>query len=237
MLIQNRYRRQFSKVESGAAISKNERIRLSVESFYRAVGYNTACVVLTGRNNRQLIRKVSGRSAEDPIVHSSVYPEEKQPMSIASNRYARAGGYNIIELAMVIFTTMVLAAFALISYSGTDETRDASMVHSAQAILQTIVSQGAARADITPSEFSSSPEFSKSVLMAIQLAMSERNGGNAGVQFTLSGNEYVMKITGSQRLAKFDITNTGDVRLTDLNRFERYEVDKSDAVWKISKRH
>jgi prepilin-type N-terminal cleavage/methylation domain-containing protein len=142
----------------------------------------------------------------------------------------RSTGYNLIELGMVIAVVSVLAAFALISFGNTGEQRDAQMVMSAQASLQSIVSQGAVRMDRRPDQLPSA-----AVLMAVQSAVSQNGAANNGVSFTGNGNQFTMTISGSNRGATFEISNTGDVRLIGLNNFANYTVDMTNAIWTIKK--
>jgi prepilin-type N-terminal cleavage/methylation domain-containing protein len=139
-------------------------------------------------------------------------------------------GYNLIELGMVIAVVSILAAFALISFGNTGEQRDAQMVMSAQASLQSIVSQGAVRMDLRPDQLPSA-----AVLMAVQSAVSQNGAANNGVSFTGNGNQFTMTISGSNRGATFEISNTGDVRLIGLNNFANYTVDTTNAIWTIKK--
>ncbi|HEY9687507.1 MAG TPA: prepilin-type N-terminal cleavage/methylation domain-containing protein [Coleofasciculaceae cyanobacterium] len=142
----------------------------------------------------------------------------------------RSTGYNLIELAMVIAVVATLAAFALISFGNTGEQRDAQMVMSAQASLQSIVSQGAVRMDRRPDQLPAA-----AVLMAVQSAVSQNGAANNGVSFTGNGNQFTMTISSSNRAATFEISNTGDVRLIGLNNFANYTVDTTHAIWTIKK--
>jgi hypothetical protein len=145
--------------------------------------------------------------------------------------WASTAGFNLVELTMIIFTISLLAAFAVVSFGNTSEQRDATMVQSAQASLQSIVSQGSVRMDTRPDQLPTS-----AVLMAVQSAVGENGGNNSGVHFTNNGgNQYTMTIDSSGRAATFDISTSGDVRLIGLNSFPNYTVDKNNAVWTIKK--
>lgn len=139
-------------------------------------------------------------------------------------------GFNMIELGLVMAILGILAAFAMVSFGNTGEKRDATMVQSAQASLQSIVSQGAVRMDTRPDQLSPS-----AVLMAVQATVGQSGSSNAGVHFSNSGNQYVMTIDNSRRSATFDIASNGDVRLIGLNNFPNYTVDRSNAIWTIKK--
>jgi hypothetical protein len=150
--------------------------------------------------------------------------------SRVGGRRAAGPGITMIEVAMVIAVLLTLAAFAFVSFGTRGESSDAGLVQSAQASLQSIVSQGALRMDTRPDRLP--PD---AVLIAVQSALGESGGSNAGVRFTNSGNQYVMTIDRSRRSAIFDIAANGDVRLVGLNNFPNYTVDRSHDVWSIKK--
>lgn len=150
--------------------------------------------------------------------------------SLKTTRVSKPG-YTIIELALVIMVLAVLAAFAVVSFGNTSETRDASMVQSAQASLQSIVSQGSVRMDVRPADLNSA-----AVLTAIKTTVGESNTANRGVTFTAAGRVYTMSIPGSKRKAVFEIdAQTGDVKLTGLTNFPNYKVDNTNAIPTITK--
>ena len=138
-------------------------------------------------------------------------------------------GYSLIELGLVIAIVAILAGFAITSFGNTGETRDASMVQSAQASLQSIVSQGSVRQDVKPVNLQPA-----AVITAIQSSF----GQGQNVTFTSSGGaggtQYTMTIQNN-RSATFQVTPTGDVSLIGINKFYHYQVDKSNAVWTIQK--
>jgi prepilin-type N-terminal cleavage/methylation domain-containing protein len=168
-----------------------------------------------------------------PLPTSVQIEEEREslpPMKLHRTRRSATKGFTLIELAMVIAVMAILSAFALVSFGNSGEKRDATMVQSAQASLQSIVSQGAVRMDTRPDQLPPN-----AVLMAVQAIVGQSGTGNSGVLFTNNGSQYTMTINGSSRSATFDISSTGDVRLIGLNNFPNYTVDKSSAIWTIKK--
>lgn len=138
-------------------------------------------------------------------------------------------GISVIEVAMVIGILAIISVFAVVSFGNTSEVRDASMVQSAQASLQSIISQGAVRMDVKPYDLNEAM-----VLTAIRANIGERGTTNRGVTFTSPGpHSYTMTIGTSQRSATFDVSTTGDVRLrSPLNNFPHYQVDANGIIQK-----
>lgn len=136
-------------------------------------------------------------------------------------------GFTLIELAMVIAVIAILSAFALVSFGNTGETRDATMVQSAQASLQALISQGAVRMDKKPYDLDE-----KSVLTAIRATAGELSATkNRDVTFTSNApKQYTMTIGSSRRSAVFEVSTTGDVKLKALNNFQHYQVDPSNGI-------
>lgn len=128
-------------------------------------------------------------------------------------------GFTLIELAVTIAVIAILAAFAVTSFGNSSEVRDAAMVQSAQAALQSVVSQGSARMDLPPDQLNSA-----SVLNALRASFNTNGATNSSVQFTASGNNYVMTIPSAGRTATFSIGASGDVNLSGLNNFTTYQV-------------
>jgi prepilin-type N-terminal cleavage/methylation domain-containing protein len=131
------------------------------------------------------------------------------------NTFPSRSGFTLIELAIAIAIIGLLAAFAFLSFGTAGEDRDAAMVQSSQASLQTIVSQGATRMDLSPQALRDS--HPQQILLAVQAAIGQTAGKNADVQFSLSGTNFVMTIPKSGRTATFTITDTGEVQLTNLS--------------------
>src|SRR5262249_51816762 len=148
----------------------------------------------------------------------------KQPLTRLA--FSARAGYTLIEMAIVIAILGILAGFAIVSFGGSGETRDASMVQSAQASLQTLVSQGAVREDVRPDSLSSS-----AILTAIQANVNQIGSADQGISFASPGaKQFTMTIKNSGRSATFDISSNGDVRLIGLNKFQNYQVDNSNAI-------
>lgn len=143
-------------------------------------------------------------------------------MNAAKNRkmFSRAAkrGFTLIELAMTMAVIAITAAFAMTTFQGSDEARDAAMVQSAQAALQSVVSQGSARTDTAPANLNPS-----NVMNALKATFNS-NGPNTSVQFSLSGSNYTMTMSGKNRAATFGIGNNGDVNLISLSNFTDYTV-------------
>lgn len=129
----------------------------------------------------------------------------------------------MVELAMIMVIIAMLAGFGVVSWGNLAEQRDASMVQSAQADLQSIVSQGSARMDVSPKDLRD--KYSQQILLAIQAAVSDNQNSNSRVLFTNSGGNFTMLIQSSGRQASFAITNSGDVNLTQLSNFTVYKVN------------
>jgi type II secretory pathway pseudopilin PulG len=140
----------------------------------------------------------------------------------SSNPLKRAvkRGYTVLELVMIILIVAVLAAYSWTSFQGTDEARDAAMVQSAQAALQSIVSQGSARSDLPPDQLQPG-----NVLNALNASFSTTGNGSS-VKFSLSGSDFLMSIpnNGRNRSARFHIGANGDVNLLNLSNFTDYTV-------------
>jgi len=137
-----------------------------------------------------------------------------------STRLKRAAkrGFTLIEMAVVIAIIAITAAFAYTSMQGTDEARDAAMVQSAQAALQSVVSQGSARTDLAPASLNQTD-----VLNALKASFSTQ-AANSAVKFSPTGGNYMMTITGKGRTATFGIGANGDVNLLSLSNFTDYTV-------------
>lgn len=152
----------------------------------------------------------------------------KQPLT----RKAASSGFSMVELAIVIVLMAILSAFAIVSFGGAGEARDASMVQSAQASLQALVSQGAVRQDVRPDSLPTN-----AVLTAIQATVNQKAGGiDQGVTFSTPGtNQFTMTIKNSKRSATFRTTANGDVELFALNGFQNYSKDTSNAIPTIKK--
>lgn len=136
-------------------------------------------------------------------------------------------GYSLIELAVVIMMIALFGAFAMTSLMGTDEDRDAAMVQTAQVSLQQVVSQGAARLDISPNQLNPG-----AVLMAVQATVNQSGEANNGVTFELDGSGYKINISSSGRGASFSIGENGDVECSQAIEFSKYTC--ADGI--ISKR-
>jgi len=147
-------------------------------------------------------------------------------MPIRTVQHRSASGFTLVELVMVILILALLSAFAVVTLGRSDESRDAAMVQSAQASLQTIVSQGAARMDVTPRELNQ--QHAPAIRNAVQATVGQNSND---VQFTIEGGRYVMTIDSSARRAWYRITDNGDVLLDNISSdFTGYSVDRASGT-------
>jgi prepilin-type N-terminal cleavage/methylation domain-containing protein len=132
-----------------------------------------------------------------------------------------APGFALVELVLTIAVIAILAAFTVTSFGDSSEVRDAALVQSAQAALQSIVAQGSARMAMTPATLRDS--YSGSVLNALKASFNTTGTTYTSVQFTPSGNDFIMTIPSSGRSATYSISTSGDVTLSGLSNFTTYE--------------
>lgn len=128
----------------------------------------------------------------------------------------RKGGFTLIELGVVIAVIAILATFLVVSLTGMDESRDAGMVQSVQASLQSVVTQASTRLDVPPSQLSP-----QNVINAVRI--------NIPNQAVLD-NTYRLSFPQSGRGAQFAIANNGDVRITQLINFTSFTVNPTDGT-------
>jgi prepilin-type N-terminal cleavage/methylation domain-containing protein len=146
------------------------------------------------------------------------------------NKIQKSAGFTIIETSVAIAILALLAAFVVTSFAGTDETRDAKMIQSAQASLQTVVAQGAARLDVTPRELRVGSLGA--VLLAAQEYIGQQNTRHNGVSLQQAGGEIVLNIESSNRQGTFAIQDNGDVTLQGVSNFSQYEA-KNGIIHKL----
>lgn len=137
-------------------------------------------------------------------------------------RYSTAkSGYSLLELGLIIGVMAVLSCFALVSFGNMGEERDAKMVQAAQASLQSIVSEGAARLDMRPADFGDD-QF-QAVLLAAQASIGQRTGTNSSsVQLSRAGRNYTLTIASTGRQAVFSLSTSGNVDLIRVDNFGSY---------------
>ncbi|MBX2861215.1 MAG: type II secretion system GspH family protein [Vampirovibrio sp.] len=141
-------------------------------------------------------------------------------------RSSAQNGFTIVELACVLVITAILATFAVATFSGMDETADASLVQSVQTSLQAVISQGSTRLDTAPTALNPA-----NVINAVCSA------GNAGCgnQYTINsggGAGYTVNFVQSGRGAVYDVNANGDVGINTLNGFSRFSIGANGTIVK-----
>lgn len=122
---------------------------------------------------------------------------------------------------MILAVIAILSSFAMVSFGNLGEERDAKMVQAAQASLQAIVSEGAARLDMRPADFTDD-QF-QAVLLAAQASIGQKMGvSNSDVRLSRSGRNYTLSIAKSGRQAVFSVSTTGNVDLNRVDNFGSY---------------
>ncbi len=153
-------------------------------------------------------------------------------MKSRSSKYARSQGFSLMELAIILGIIATLSSFAMVTFGNLDEERDARMVQAVQANLQSIVSQGAARLDLRPSEFQDA-QF-EAVLLAAQASINQKVGAAPGsIRLERSSrNYYILTIPSKGRKAHFEVDSEGKVNLTKVDEFNAYIVGSDDTIKK-----
>jgi type II secretory pathway pseudopilin PulG len=128
----------------------------------------------------------------------------------------RASGFTLIEVGIVLLTVGVLSSVGIIAYAGLDETRDAAMVQSVQTQLQTTVSQAVVRLDVTPDS------LSKSDLVSVLKT-------NLTDQAVLD-NTLKLSLSKGKRSAAFAIAANGDVGISSISGFSRYQISNNNTL-------
>jgi prepilin-type N-terminal cleavage/methylation domain-containing protein len=133
--------------------------------------------------------------------------------TIRSKQFANAG-YTLVEVAMVIAILALLGSFAIISFGNAGEQRDAAMIQSAQASLQSIISQGAVRMDMRPDDLATTNPAA--VINAVNAVIGSANGQNRGVTFRANQYPYRMTIASTGSWVEYVVQN-GDVLISQIS--------------------
>lgn len=113
-----------------------------------------------------------------------------------------------IELGVTLTIVAMLLMFAVVSYTGFQETQDASVVQSVHTALQSTVAQAAARQHVPAMSLGA-----QNVINAIKLNMPT----SVTLRATgLSTTPFEMTFPASDRKAYFSIEPNGDVRIKGL---------------------
>ena len=126
-----------------------------------------------------------------------------------------AKGVTLIEIAVIIAIMAVLTGFGTLAWTGLGESRDASMIQAAQANLQTVITQGTARMDRSPTWLYTNN--TAGIQNAMNALLQDTAGNNTSIDFIVSpAGTATLSIVGSGRTATYTITNEGNVQLTGL---------------------
>ncbi|MEM0950727.1 MAG: prepilin-type N-terminal cleavage/methylation domain-containing protein [Cyanobacteria bacterium P01_H01_bin.74] len=132
-------------------------------------------------------------------------------------------GYSLIELALTIAILVILSTFAYVSFGDTQEARDARLVQSTQAVLQTVVTQGTARLSLTPTQLRNT-QLPAVLVAARSYIGQDGNTSSNGVQLASNGNTIVVSIDDSSRQATYSIEDNGNINLLTVTNFNHYEA-------------
>jgi prepilin-type N-terminal cleavage/methylation domain-containing protein len=145
-------------------------------------------------------------------------------------QYLAQHGVNFIEIALVIAVVAVLSAFAMVSFGVLNEERDAEMVISAQATLQSCVTQGATRLDIRPEAFKA--DHYEMVLTAARAGIGQKEGTHGDVRLVRSDSRFTLTIPSTGRSAEFQVDPNGTVRLVSIGKFspDKYKIDSATGI-------
>lgn len=131
-------------------------------------------------------------------------------------------GFTLIEMVVIMTIIAVLATFAAFTYSDIMEAGDAALVDSAQASLQSVVSQASARMDVNPTALAGN-----AVANAVRMNVPERAVITSG-----GGAVYGLNITNSGRTARYQVGANGDVVLIGLSGFSNYSISGDGTIYK-----
>lgn len=126
-------------------------------------------------------------------------------------------GYTLIELVMIILIVGMIAMYGIITFGNTREQRDASMIQSAQASLQAIVSQGATRFDIRPEDLPTNSAGLNAVITAINGNLGSAGGQTGEVFFSAGQYPFRLNFSNSDSWATFQVQPSGDVVLVSVS--------------------
>ncbi|WP_373531662.1 type II secretion system protein [Vampirovibrio sp.] len=144
--------------------------------------------------------------------------------------YLAPFGINLVETVLVIAVIAVLSIFAMVSFGGSNEERDAEMVITAQATLQSVVTQGATRLDMKPAEFKD--DHYEMVLTAARASIGQKYSHKGDARLIRNDSRFLLNIPSTGRSAEFQVDPNGTVRLVSIGKFspDKYKIDPATGI-------
>jgi prepilin-type N-terminal cleavage/methylation domain-containing protein len=135
----------------------------------------------------------------------------------------KARGYTLIEVAIVVGLMSIIASIGLIGFRVMMESRDATMVDSVQASLQTLVAQAADRVDLTPAQLMNDATQRTRLLRALDNTIDNTVTVAAGG----ANNQIRMTIVQSNRGATYTVDASGNavIGAGNLTGFSHYTLN------------